>query len=179
MVLAVAIAALVLSLVIGLLALVLSGRADDPPRPGGGPEGGPGARARRRRRRRFGLVTAVTAFVGLGVPALVIAVNHVEGPKQAVGGVELTGHQQHGRELFARTCRNCHTLQAANTVGPVGPSLDVRLGPIADRAARVALVEDAIAKGRARGNGQMPVGLLRGADARDVADFLAAVAGRG
>lgn len=172
MLLGIAIAALVLSLVVGGLALVLSTgeptRSDEPVE----------ARARRSRRRRVGAITAVTAFVGLGIPALVIGVNALQGDKQAVGGVVLTDAQAHGRELFARTCRNCHTLAAANTVGRVGPSLDVRLGPIADRADRVALIRDAIAKGRARGQGQMPIGLLRGQDAADVADFLAAVAGR-
>jgi mono/diheme cytochrome c family protein len=39
-------------------------------------------------------------------------------------------------------------------------------------------VLDAIKNGRARGVGQMPANLLSGEDAEDVADYVAAVAGR-
>ena len=41
------------------------------------------------------------------------------------------------------------------------------------------LILDAIAKGRARGQGQMPAGLVDGQDAQDVAAYVAAVAGHG
>jgi mono/diheme cytochrome c family protein len=85
--------------------------------------------------------------------------------------VKLTEAQQHGRELFAEYCANCHTLKAANAVGKVGPDLDPLRPP-------KGLVLDAIQKGRARGQGQMPAELLRGKDAEDVADFVATVAGR-
>ncbi|MEA2255541.1 MAG: hypothetical protein QOG35_1586, partial [Solirubrobacteraceae bacterium] len=40
-----------------------------------------------------------------------------------------------------------------------------------------ALVLDAIEQGRARGQGQMPAGLVDGQDAKDVAAFVVAVAG--
>jgi hypothetical protein len=40
------------------------------------------------------------------------------------------------------------------------------------------LVENAIQQGRARGQGQMPPRLLVGEDQKDVADYVAAVAGR-
>ena len=53
----------------------------------------------------------------------------------------------------------------------VGPSLDELRPP-------KNLVYDAIVKGRARGQGQMPAQLFEGREARQVADFVAAVAGR-
>ncbi|HEY7621346.1 MAG TPA: cytochrome c, partial [Solirubrobacteraceae bacterium] len=77
-----------------------------------------------------------------------------------------------GRAVFAKYCATCHTLKASNAVGRVGPNLD-NLHP------NKALILDAIAKGRARGAGQMPVGLVNGADAQNVADYVSAVAGHG
>ena len=40
------------------------------------------------------------------------------------------------------------------------------------------LVENAVLQGRARGNGNMPAGLFSGEDAKQVAAYVAAVAGR-
>lgn len=75
-----------------------------------------------------------------------------------------------GRALFASTCGSCHALKAAGTSGSVGPNLD-QLKPDA------AGVTAAIAKG-GTGSGRMPPGLLSGADAKQVADYVAGVAGR-
>ena len=104
------------------------------------------------------------------VPALVLAAgkNHREnGP----GGTELNVAETRGREVFKQRCGTCHTLGAANAVGKVGPNLDQLRPP-------PALIKDAIAKGRARGQGQMPAQLVTGQDANDVAAFVAKVAGR-
>ncbi|HEX5927292.1 MAG TPA: hypothetical protein VFY45_25980, partial [Baekduia sp.] len=59
-------------------------------------------------------------------------------------------------------------------VGRVGPNLDTLNGG----NLKPAFVLDAIEKGRARGAGQMPSGLLYGAEAKDVADYVSTVAGR-
>jgi mono/diheme cytochrome c family protein len=115
-------------------------------------------------------VGIVTLAFGIGVPALVIAVNHDNQSKQAVGGVELTSFEQDGRKVYARNCATCHTLAAANSVGRVGPNLDQIRPP-------KALVLNAIQLGRARGQGQMPAGLVDGQDAQAVATFIAATAG--
>src|SRR5215213_1031306 len=114
---------------------------------------------------------AVAALFGVGIPVAVGFLNGDEQSKQAQSGVELTGDQQKGREMFGRSCGQCHTLRAANAVGTVGPSLD-------DLRPPKNLVLDAIEKGRARGQGQMPALLYEGREARQVADFVAAVAGR-
>ncbi len=74
-----------------------------------------------------------------------------------------------GKAQFASTCGGCHTLKAAGTSGSVGPNLD-QLKPDAAR------VKTAIARGGA-GTGQMPPNLLSGADADQVAAYVAKAAG--
>jgi mono/diheme cytochrome c family protein len=115
---------------------------------------------------------------GLIVPGFVLASNAEHKAGVTAGGVHLTAEQQKGRELFAHTCAVCHTLSATNSVGRVGPDLDVRVGDdISTPAGRKALVLSAIAEGRARGLGQMPALLYQGKEAEEVASFVAAVAG--
>jgi mono/diheme cytochrome c family protein len=122
-------------------------------------------------------VVLLFAF-GLIVPALVLASNGEHKASVAVGGLHLTAEQQKGRELFAKACVVCHTLAAVKSVGRIGPDLDVRVGDdISTPAGRKALVENAIAEGRARGLGQMPALLYQGKEAQEVANFVAAVAG--
>jgi mono/diheme cytochrome c family protein len=124
----------------------------------------------------LGIVVLFAA--GLAVPALVLAFNGAHKASIAAGGVHLTAREQKGRELFARSCAVCHTLAATKSVGRVGPDLDIRVGAdIPTQTGRKALVEGAIAEGRARGLGQMPALLYQGKEAREVAEFVAAVAG--
>ncbi len=108
---------------------------------------------------------------GIAVPTLVLAENGAHKAAEAPGGVTLTAAEQHGRYLFGQACNVCHTLSASQTSGKVGPNLDILRPP-------EALVLDAIVNGRARGNGNMPEGLYTGANAQDVAAYVAAVAGR-
>src|SRR5271154_3192875 len=122
-------------------------------------------------------IVVVFAF-GLIVPALVLAFNGNHKASVGVGGLHLTANQEKGRELFAHARGVGHPLEAAKSVGRIGPALDVRVGDdIATPAGRKALVENAIAEGRARGLGQMPALLYQGKEAEQVADFVAAVAG--
>ena len=123
-------------------------------------------------RRLVALLTVATvALFGVGIPVAVGFLNGKEQSKDAPSGVELTADQKKGRELFGSGCAQCHTLKAANAIQTVGPSLDALRPP-------KNLVLDAIEKGRARGQGQMPALLFEGREARQVADFVAAVAGR-
>ncbi|MCW3008617.1 MAG: c-type cytochrome [Solirubrobacterales bacterium] len=120
----------------------------------------------------FGLGVAVLIVVGLAVLPAWILVDNTDADAKTVGGVHLNDAQVHGRELFAANCAQCHTLRASNAIGETGPNLDT-LRP------KAALVLDAIKNGRARGGmGQMPAGLLAGDDAKDVASYVQAVAGR-
>lgn len=130
--------------------------------------------------RRLAFVgTGVVALAfGIGVPALVLAYNGGAQSKAAPGGLELTAAEQHGRQLFTKNCGTCHTLAAANAVGRVGPILDDIIPAIASEKSRVAFIKDAITNGRARGNGQMPRGVVDGEDEDDVARFVASAAGR-
>lgn len=129
---------------------------------------------------RLALVGAgvMTLAFGIGIPALALSHNANAQSNDAPGGLQLTSAQEHGRKVFARNCSTCHTLAAANGVGRVGPDLDAIIPPIADKKGRVAFITDAVANGRARGNGQMPRGVVDGSDLTDVADFVATVAGR-
>src|SRR5438270_12723995 len=79
-------------------------------------------------RRLVMLGVVILILFGLAVPALVLAFNGADKASVATGGVRLTKEEQKGREMFARTCGVCHTLQATNSVGRIGPNLDVRVG---------------------------------------------------
>jgi mono/diheme cytochrome c family protein len=137
-----------------------------------------GARDRRRAPSRAGrrfvavMVTLVIVALGVAVPLAIGVVNGNDHAQNAPGGVDLTAAQTGGRAVFGKYCSTCHTLKASNAVGKVGPNLDVLHPP-------KGLILDAIAHGRARGQGQMPAGLVDGQDAQDVAAYVAAVAGRG
>lgn len=129
--------------------------------------------------RRFVALGVVVLFAfGLAVPAIVLAFNGDHKASVAVGGVHLNANEQKGRELFEHSCGVCHTLAATKSVGEIGPNLDTRVGAdISTPAGRKALVLNAIEEGRARGLGQMPALLYQGKEARDIAEFVAAVAG--
>lgn len=118
----------------------------------------------------FVAITVVCLAVGIALPARLITNNNADAAKRAPGGVDLTASQAKGRTLFAKTCATCHTLRASNSVGKIGPNLDVLRPP-------AALVADALKNGRAQGNGNMPALLLSGDDAKNVASYIAAVAG--
>jgi mono/diheme cytochrome c family protein len=129
--------------------------------------------ASRRGRTIVGVAVAVVVVgLGVAVPLAVGLVNRDNHAESAPGGVDLNASQTAGRAVFAKYCSTCHTLRASNAVGRVGPNLD-NLHP------NKALILDAIAKGRAQGRGQMPVGLVNGEDAQDVANYVSAVAGHG
>jgi mono/diheme cytochrome c family protein len=140
--------------------------------------GGPRAAGRRRGSlsrggRRAVLLGTIMVVLGLGiaVPLAVAVVNGNDHAKKAPGGVDLTEAEASGRSVFAQYCSTCHTLKASNAVGRVGPNLDALHPP-------KGLILDAIAKGRARGQGQMPADLVDGEEAQEVADYVVAVAGR-
>lgn len=111
-------------------------------------------------------------YVGLGivVPAVLLVGNHDNASAQ-YKGVKLTSADRDGRDLFEINCAGCHTLAAAHAAGKVGPNLDQLKPP-------KALILDALAHGRTRGNNYMPAQILQGQDAQKVADFVSKVAGQ-
>jgi mono/diheme cytochrome c family protein len=140
--------------------------------------GGPGgalarlqSQTRQGRRIALGAFALALAVLGVGIPVAVVAA--VDSRSSVPGeGVTLNASEKRGRELFAQRCTQCHTLAAANANATVGPNLDNLKPP-------KALILDAIAHGRARGNGQMPAEIYTGQDAKDVANFVSKVAGAG
>jgi mono/diheme cytochrome c family protein len=85
-----------------------------------------------------------------------------------------------GKDLFVERCGACHTLARAGTTGVEGPDLDEAFGP-----AR----RDGLGEGTVEGitlaqidnplrNSGMPAELVTGRDAKAVAAYVAAVAGR-
>ncbi len=152
----------------------------------GGPRGARNALHSESKATQRGLTTVIVVLCvfGLVVPALVLAFNGEHKASVGPGDVHLNAGQQKGRELFSHACNLCHTLAAVNAVGRTGPDLDVLIPTIAEtlpekeaQADREAFVLSAILEGRARGKGQMPALLYQGREARDVANFVAAVAG--
>jgi mono/diheme cytochrome c family protein len=141
--------------------------------------GGPrGARATLQSQSRGSRRTATIVFavfyvaVGVAVPALILVGNHDSAAADVNGtSVELTQQEQDGREVFGQRCASCHTLAAAGADGKVGPNFDRQMPP-------KGLVADAVERGRQRGNGTMPAGIVQGEDVDAVAAFVAAVAGR-
>ena len=128
-----------------------------------------------RRATGFG-VGLLILVVGLGLPALVLAVNANNHAKNGPGGVDLNASQVTGRELFTKNCSTCHTLAASNAVGRVGPNLD-ELASV-QGSAGAKLILNAIQNGRAGGRGNMPANLVQGQEAKDVASYVSAVSGR-
>jgi mono/diheme cytochrome c family protein len=88
----------------------------------------------------------------------------------------LSAAELHGRALFVQNCGSCHTLDAAGTLGQIGPNLG-------DIAVDEADVLHAIRTGGGRHShgaggrtGNMPRNLVTGKDAQEVAAFVAASA---
>jgi mono/diheme cytochrome c family protein len=137
----------------------------------GGPRSGRERRQSRRGARGVTLLFVLSILVlGVAVPAAVIATDKDRDSIPEAGVTHLTALQEKGQELFGEGCRKCHALAAANADGKTGPDLDA-----APRAK--ALVLDAIANGRAAGNGNMPAQLYTGEDAEAVAEFVAVATG--
>ena len=97
-----------------------------------------------------------------------------EGSSDASPEGSVLASDQQGLELFQINCGACHTLAAAGTEGVVGPDLDLLLGSVAKSAEQVKLnrtrVYSAVTQGRF---GRMPKGILQGAQAEAVAQFVA------
>jgi mono/diheme cytochrome c family protein len=87
-----------------------------------------------------------------------------------------------GKELFVGkgTCGSCHVLNRAGTQGRQGPNLDEAFGPARRDGLGEGTVEGVVYDqiGNVRRNSKMPADLVTGKDARDVAAYVAAVAGK-
>lgn len=86
-----------------------------------------------------------------------------------------------GKNLFAEKCGSCHVLSRAATKGVQGPDLDEAFGPARRDGLGEGTVEGVVLRqiGNVRRGSEMPEDLVTGQDARDVAAYVAAVAGMG
>ncbi len=131
-----------------------------------------------------------SALAGLAVAALCIAaagcgggsdsatVNERSGgaPEAPESEQPLSQAQIHGRELFVQHCGACHTLDAAGTVGQVGPNLDEIAITEADVIEAIKTGGGRHSRGAGGQTGNMPRNLVTGKDAKDVAAFVGASA---
>jgi mono/diheme cytochrome c family protein len=111
---------------------------------------------------------------GLFAAICIVAIPAWSLSKEGSGGsveAPVAAADEEGKEMFATNCGPCHTLEAAGTDGVVGPDLDELLGTTPDVNANSGRVETAITEGI---EGRMPAGILQGADAKQVAEFVAA-----
>jgi mono/diheme cytochrome c family protein len=95
-----------------------------------------------------------------------------------------------GQSLFQTNCGRCHTLYAAGTDGNFAPDLDELLAPNGppegpNAKATEKGVEERVLNALEEGAdststpGRMPAHILSGAQAKQVAEFVAATAGEG
>src|SRR5690242_12366952 len=106
----------VLFWVILAVALVLTGLMAGRKRRGGPPRRGG-------RALWYGGFVVVLAIFGAGIPIAASLGNESSSKQVPAEDISnLTSSQQHGRLLFAKYCKLCHTLKAANAVASVGPN---------------------------------------------------------
>jgi mono/diheme cytochrome c family protein len=162
--------------ILALGLLFLAGRG------GFGAPSRPGRRATPSSRKATAAIFAII-YVGFGVviPAVFLVGNHNRANAQ-VGGLTLTSAEKTGRELFGQHCGVCHTLAATNSIGKVGPNLDV-LRPAESTVLHTinnGCVQNAAPTSAENclGYGTMDAGIIQGKQAQDVAQFVARVAGQ-
>jgi mono/diheme cytochrome c family protein len=120
----------------------------------------------------FGLVALLFAVL---IPAWAIS---REGSEDASPG-SVPSSLDEGKELFVTNCGACHTLAKAGTDGVVGPNLDDLLAPPSPTPPDPATVKPRVLSAVENGvAGRMPKGILSGAQAEEVADFVSQVAGQ-
>jgi len=116
---------------------------------------------------------AVHRPAALGLAALAIAA--------AAGcGTEGQADMVNGKNLFAERCQRCHVLERAGGGADVGPNLDEAFGPARADGLGEETVEGVVLRqiANVRRNSTMPEDLVTGDDARDVAAYIAEVAGQ-
>jgi mono/diheme cytochrome c family protein len=85
-----------------------------------------------------------------------------------------------GKQLFVERCGACHELARAGTSGVTGPNLDEAFGPARRQGLGPGTFEGIVLAQVATPlrNSAMPAKLVTGQDAKDVAAYVAAVAGK-
>jgi mono/diheme cytochrome c family protein len=95
-------------------------------------------------------------------------------PEPPARNQPLSPAELQGRQLFVDHCGSCHTLDAAGTVGQIGPNLDDIAIDEADILRAIRIGGGRHSHGAGGRTGNMPRNLVTGKDAQDVAEFVAA-----
>jgi mono/diheme cytochrome c family protein len=121
----------------------------------------------------FGLFAAICLIV---LP--ILAMSKETSPE--TGAVQVASHDTDGKDLFANNCGSCHTLAAAGTDGVVGPDLDDLLvtGGVNTAEQYDGIYSRVLHAVHCGIVGRMPKGILLDQEAKQVAAFVAAYAGR-
>jgi cbb3-type cytochrome c oxidase subunit III len=93
------------------------------------------------------------------------------------GGIAKGGDTSRGKTLFQLKCGGCHTLADAGTNGKIGPNLDDAFASSRHQGYKDSTIEQVVRDQIELATGLMPPNLVKGADADDVAAYVAAVAG--
>jgi mono/diheme cytochrome c family protein len=131
--------------------------------------------------------TFITFGVLVFVLAVVIPWLAFRGSGDANTGAEkVPAHLKEGQALFETNCGTCHTLYAAGTDGNYGPNLDELLAPSgqAEDEKTIKGIEARVLSAQKEGvdsqtPGRMPPAILNSQQQKEVAEFVAPVAGEG
>ena len=131
---------------------------------------------------------------GLAVVATLAAAGLLSAGCGTGGIASTTADKANGKTLFQQTCGSCHTLADAGTQGKAGPNLDDAFSGARGQGFKESTIRNVVhgqilfpttqpsgvilvngVEQRAPG---MPANLVTGADAQDVAAYVASVAGK-
>jgi cytochrome c6 len=114
-------------------------------------------------------------------PAVLIAALLVAGALAGCGGsgVSAPGEADlaNGKALFVSNCGSCHVLENAGTSGTLGPNLDDAAAGSRIAGLKQSSFEALVRQQIDEADQPMPRHLVSGDDARDVAAYVASVAG--
>jgi mono/diheme cytochrome c family protein len=130
----------------------------------------------------FGLLVVLLAVL---IPWLAFRADGESAPEASV-----PAELEQAKSLFQNNCGNCHTLYAAETDGNFAPDLDELLAPAGPPEGSSAAQTVEATRGRVLNAieegvdgsttpGRMPGGILNGAQAEEVSEFVARTAGEG
>ena len=101
------------------------------------------------------------------------------------GGPVQQGNATNGQKLFAANCGSCHTLGNAGTKGVIGPNLDAAFAVVQEKDYPSSFIRNVVGmqikypnSHPATGDPGMPANIVKGSDVKDVATYVACVAGR-
>ena len=86
---------------------------------------------------------------------------------------------QNGQKLFQAKCAGCHTLAAAGSRGTIGPNLDDAFAEDRAEKFKQSTIQNVVLDQIRQAAAPMPRNLVTGADAQDVAAYVASSAGLG